>query len=151
MPGSPMRTGVGSERWCVSKKASPPNWFANGCGRRFGQSARSGPKGSSECPRGISIASFTRRYYWRDRKSTRLNSSHLGISYAVFCLKKKKHIAVGALQWPDAQELCSHFDLDGIDPDVPLFRPRATTLLFFLNKAATPEIYTLPLHDALPI
>src|SRR5258705_9700909 len=28
-----------------------------------------------------------------DRKSTRLNSSHLGISYAVFCLKKKKHRA----------------------------------------------------------
>src|SRR5438045_5883543 len=27
----------------------------------------------------------------RDRKSTRLNSSHLGISYAVFCLKKKKY------------------------------------------------------------
>src|SRR5262245_65049898 len=27
-----------------------------------------------------------------DRKSTRLNSSHLGISYAVFCLKKKKEI-----------------------------------------------------------
>src|SRR5436853_2885184 len=26
----------------------------------------------------------------KDRKSTRLNSSHLGISYAVFCLKKKK-------------------------------------------------------------
>src|SRR5258708_26796058 len=28
----------------------------------------------------------------RDRKSTRLNSSHQIISYAVFCLKKKKHI-----------------------------------------------------------
>src|SRR5690349_23494167 len=27
---------------------------------------------------------------WRDRKSTRLNSSHVEISYAVFCLKKKK-------------------------------------------------------------
>src|SRR2546426_5363843 len=27
---------------------------------------------------------------WVDRKSTRLNSSHLVISYAVFCLKKKK-------------------------------------------------------------
>src|SRR5438132_7548095 len=27
----------------------------------------------------------------RDRKSTRLNSSHTVISYAVFCLKKKKH------------------------------------------------------------
>src|SRR3712207_7456447 len=28
-----------------------------------------------------------------DRKSTRLNSSHANISYAVFCLKKKKHSA----------------------------------------------------------
>src|SRR2546427_4687610 len=27
---------------------------------------------------------------WKDRKSTRLNSSHSQISYAVFCLKKKK-------------------------------------------------------------
>src|SRR2546426_5932083 len=32
----------------------------------------------------------------RDRKSTRLNSSHLVISYAVFCLKKKKDPASGA-------------------------------------------------------
>src|SRR5688572_31040597 len=29
-------------------------------------------------------------YWWTDRKSTRLNSSHSQISYAVFCLKKKK-------------------------------------------------------------
>src|SRR5699024_11458963 len=29
------------------------------------------------------------RLDWRDRKSTRLNSSHVSISYAVFCLKKK--------------------------------------------------------------
>src|SRR5262245_29799320 len=29
---------------------------------------------------------------WRDRKSTRLNSSHLGISYAVFCLKKNRYV-----------------------------------------------------------
>src|SRR5690625_6895126 len=29
-------------------------------------------------------------YPTRDRKSTRLNSSHVAISYAVFCLKKKK-------------------------------------------------------------
>src|SRR5690625_5589324 len=28
---------------------------------------------------------------YQDRKSTRLNSSHVAISYAVFCLKKKKH------------------------------------------------------------
>src|SRR3712207_8126558 len=30
----------------------------------------------------------------RDRKSTRLNSSHANISYAVFCLKKKKNTAL---------------------------------------------------------
>src|SRR5438477_8614168 len=30
------------------------------------------------------------RHDGRDRKSTRLNSSHMSISYAVFCLKKKK-------------------------------------------------------------
>src|SRR5258707_11719946 len=31
------------------------------------------------------------RSQYRDRKSTRLNSSHANISYAVFCLKKKKN------------------------------------------------------------
>src|SRR5262245_62233532 len=38
------------------------------------------------------LPTVTRWSRWkdRDRKSTRLNSSHLGISYAVFCLKKKK-------------------------------------------------------------
>src|SRR5688500_20083447 len=35
-------------------------------------------------------AGSTRKTEWQDRKSTRLNSSHLVISYAVFCLKKKK-------------------------------------------------------------
>src|SRR5207253_714275 len=34
---------------------------------------------------------ITQRFeIWQDRKSTRLNSSHVAISYAVFCLKKKK-------------------------------------------------------------
>src|SRR3712207_6966885 len=33
-----------------------------------------------------------RQRWQRDRKSTRLNSSHANISYAVFCLKKKKII-----------------------------------------------------------
>src|SRR5437868_8170909 len=36
-------------------------------------------------PQGVSVLI-------RDRKSTRLNSSHVSISYAVFCLKKKKKI-----------------------------------------------------------
>src|SRR5437899_7909220 len=35
-----------------------------------------------------------------DRKSTRLNSSHLGISYAVFCLKKKKQQEASSLPPP---------------------------------------------------
>src|SRR5688500_19249379 len=45
-------------------------------------------------PRFARWRSATRRAPWRtgDRKSTRLNSSHLVISYAVFCLKKKKQI-----------------------------------------------------------
>src|SRR5439155_3963902 len=33
----------------------------------------------------------------QDRKSTRLNSSHVAISYAVFCLKKKREKAVSKL------------------------------------------------------
>src|SRR5256885_11989175 len=36
------------------------------------------------------LAALLPRPLTRDRKSTRLNSSHLVISYAVFCLKKKK-------------------------------------------------------------
>src|SRR5689334_24568081 len=39
------------------------------------------------CP-GLGLCSTP---YLADRKSTRLNSSHSSISYAVFCLKKKKH------------------------------------------------------------
>src|SRR5256885_6406989 len=39
---------------------------------------------------GATPAPSTRICAARDRKSTRLNSSHLVISYAVFCLKKKK-------------------------------------------------------------
>src|SRR2546426_4673414 len=36
----------------------------------------------------------THRQHRQDRKSTRLNSSHLVISYAVFCLKKKKKMKI---------------------------------------------------------
>src|SRR5207245_11445436 len=37
-----------------------------------------------------SLRNLRRGSRWKDRKSTRLNSSHGSISYAVFCLKKKK-------------------------------------------------------------
>src|SRR4051794_41494916 len=43
-----------------------------------------------------------------DRKSTRLNSSHPSISYAVFCLKKKKRHRLGPLP-------CQHRDLSAVD------------------------------------
>src|SRR2546430_8684303 len=45
-------------------------------------------------PAGHRILSRARiwRHKRRDRKSTRLNSSHSQISYAVFCLKKKKDV-----------------------------------------------------------
>src|SRR5256885_6598703 len=43
----------------------------------------------SDCQRDEGALGSTRGR-WGDRKSTRLNSSHLVISYAVFCLKKKK-------------------------------------------------------------
>src|SRR5437899_8957490 len=42
-----------------------------------------------------------------DRKSTRLNSSHLGISYAVFCLKKKTPAAGPADKAGAAPSVCS--------------------------------------------
>src|SRR3712207_7209046 len=53
------------------------------------------------------IGIFSRFFFWcvfitdphKDRKSTRLNSSHANISYAVFCLKKKKK---------HNQDLCAH-------------------------------------------
>src|SRR3712207_7490554 len=66
------------------------------------------PRGRGELPAGAEEegrgggAQAGRRGAWRrgphrrdgvDRKSTRLNSSHANISYAVFCLKKKKTIS----------------------------------------------------------
>src|SRR2546430_3747012 len=49
---------------------------------------------------------FLKRSRHQDRKSTRLNSSHSQISYAVFCLKKKNHIDdVPRFIWADGSKL----------------------------------------------
>src|SRR5947199_6721167 len=48
-----------------------------------------------------------------DRKSTRLNSSHLGSSYAVFCLKKKNRLFNAG---ENVQEPRHPSDLDGVQP-----------------------------------
>src|SRR3712207_6965122 len=58
------------------------------CSSRCGQGARGAGGGWSG---GGGLVRWGRRHAVpRDRKSTRLNSSHANISYAVFCLKKKK-------------------------------------------------------------
>src|SRR5256885_13266426 len=54
------------------------------------RSARPPPAGSQQGRDGREPCSTKKRSIMADRKSTRLNSSHLVISYAVFCLKKKK-------------------------------------------------------------
>src|SRR5438270_5495663 len=56
-------------------------WFTEGFGNRIGKITTAGVV--TEYSAGITAGS-------QDRKSTRLNSSHSQISYAVFCLKKKK-------------------------------------------------------------
>src|SRR5438477_4657929 len=55
---------------------------------------RSPPSPATRSPAGSSWPSGAICACWRrtDRKSTRLNSSHMSISYAVFCLKKKKKV-----------------------------------------------------------
>src|SRR2546430_8042067 len=60
--------------------------FRSSAARRQGSHARDAPRTREE-RRGAD----RRRLHQRDRKSTRLNSSHSQISYAVFCLKKKKN------------------------------------------------------------
>src|SRR3989337_2899591 len=96
-----------------------------------------------------------------DRKSTRLNSSHGSISYAAFCLKKKnkrrqrhtvhkrtRHDCTDA-PMPAHCGLCHRVAY--VCVGVMIRRPPRSTLFFFFNDTATTEIYTLSLHDALPI
>src|SRR6266540_1167847 len=85
-----------------------------------------------------------------DRKSTRLNSSHITISYAVFCLKKKKLTTIvnhtGARRPTGNSRVPTSFS-----PVVHSRELHCRFNLFFFNDTATTEIYTLSLHDALPI
>src|ERR1035441_5337723 len=65
-------------------------WRAGGC-RGLGSEYVSSRLHRTVRGRGVCAACFPEEVHARSRecKSTRLNSSHLGISYAVFCLKKK--------------------------------------------------------------
>src|SRR5690554_1028846 len=148
-----------------------------------------------------------RMIWFQDRKSTRLNSSHVRTSYAVFCLKKKtlgyqnetRDIQIldptstgNATSFPlstkaqdianfllnystdDAAgrvsqgfvfteaslgEVVARFETDQAQlytypmdlGDAAIVDTYAGELVFFFGDTATTEIYTLSLHDALPI
>src|SRR5256885_5435162 len=69
------------------------NCVAHECGTRASAARHRALRGGL-CPPGRAIL--------RDRKSTRLNSSHLVISYAVFCLKKNREQVVALLDTGEA-------------------------------------------------
>src|SRR5438270_329108 len=83
-----------------------------------------------------------------DRKSTRLNSSHSQISYAVFCLKKKKKIKKNQT---NINKTIFSMILYVVAFLFFMYLFTIFLFLFFFNDTATTEIYTLSLHDALPI
>src|SRR5262245_20663243 len=139
----------------------------------------------------------------KDRKSTRLNSSHLGISYAVFCLNKKRpalprpsilccaicpktevnegpgtwspYVVIGHLihgekaDWmPRLNIILEHGPgrpFDKFEREAQFRDSKGKTLttlldeftglrqqnLVFFRDSTPPDIYTLSLHDALPI
>src|SRR6266540_2171313 len=97
----------------------------------------------------------------RDRKSTRLNSSHVETSYAVFCLKKKKDTLWPAWLTTNSYRLrTSSFLHEFVMKAAQVNRYlsphpgggwEVVPVCFFFNDTATAEIYTLSLHDALPI
>src|SRR5215813_2041234 len=107
------------------------------------------------------IDQATDRTSWRrgDRKSTRLNSSHVRISYAVFCLKKKKDDLSDVRNIFQINQTFAARALRSILNCVFSDSPCRKTIpviarpvdFFFFNDTATTEIYTLSLHDALPI
>src|SRR6516164_7366753 len=98
----------------------------------------------------------------QDRKSTRLNSSHSSISYAVFCLKKKTDLFQGIA---DKHDVIVASPVEQPSRPLHIISQRRKMLVklvregrghlphgfFFLNVPASTEIYTLSLHDALPI
>src|SRR5690349_8492536 len=89
-----------------------------------------------------------RRSRRRDRKSTRLNSSHVEISYAVFCLKKKKIIS--SISCHATPRLLIHLEFSCICAHllwIPLAHvPHMTPML-----ARIPEQYNQPFASLLHI
>src|SRR3989337_1523637 len=95
-----------------------------------------------------------------DRKSTRLNSSHDSISYAVFCLKKTtrtrtRHSGRTHRVRPHQTQARAHADPDCPNPYTQAPEPRTyprlpPPLFFFLKEGAPPESPPFPPPAALP-
>src|SRR5204862_2623945 len=92
LPSFPTRRS--SDLTGASLRAAPSLPDGGRAGRRGQPAAPPGPRGGGlrdrALGRRVRRAGGGRPYCGGDRKSTRLNSSHVEISYAVFCLKKKK-------------------------------------------------------------
>src|SRR3954449_8239635 len=75
-----------------------------------------------------------------DRKSTRLNSSHNLISYAVFCLKQNDKLQ--DMRYPEIARRRR---------DIGMVFQRFNLFLFFFNNAATAETSVLSQSEAMPV
>src|SRR5439155_21726691 len=75
---------------------APPESTRRGCSTSWRCTARRSSKAPTRPTACASSAAAAACDEAQDRKSTRLNSSHVAISYAVFCLKKKKKNNISA-------------------------------------------------------
>src|SRR3954465_15225818 len=171
-------------RRCRSRRRGGPQrwgWVFSRCGRRwlwcffflmirrpprstlfpYTTLFRSGRRPRCRRPATNDSLAFRRSTKTQDRKSTRLNSSHTIISYAVFCLKKNKNSGItcttnGGAFDPLPPVTLLRCTVRGC-PAPPCGRVKSSGtgvgswVCYFFNDAATTEIYTLSLHDALPI
>src|SRR6202022_1265622 len=106
-----------------------------------------------EEPRNSSFRTPVRRHA-SDRKSTRLNSSHTVISYAVFCLKKKEAHGRGSRQLISRArehgagcERAARPPIGASSRSVPhphSHDVRSRVFFFFFNNRPPPEFYPFP-------
>src|SRR5690606_40684406 len=85
LSGAPLVGDGKDAHGCLTSSGETWSQLRNSCVQVFNIAVRLNPVTARE-----GSAQFSAFALFQDRKSTRLNSSHVKISYAVFCLKKKK-------------------------------------------------------------
>src|SRR5690554_7578303 len=78
------------DKWHAFPQPEEEIWYAVGLCGSTNRERLAAAMINAHKPRFNSDSPYLERFPFEDRKSTRLNSSHVRISYAVFCLKKKK-------------------------------------------------------------